>query len=154
MNYKVTRTDDYQADERSREEDLQHFKYTHKEKVDGKWRYYYRGEFDKLSPGKYEKTNGDPTSAYSEYGRYQHNNKGSVNNFISDGKGHTYLVNRDVVIKAKSDKLLSKNYTSLQNGVRYKYDIDGVIEQKAKKTVKSIQSSVNKGFNYLRKLFG
>ena len=35
MNYKVTRSENYQADERSKDEDLQHFKYVDKKKVNG-----------------------------------------------------------------------------------------------------------------------
>lgn len=135
MNYKITRDSSYQADERSKEEDIQHFKYVSKEKVNGKWRYYYWHKTGSHSAAMFEKTKGSPKS---EYGTYVHNSGGS----------------KYTVVKGKSDKLLSANFTLGNSRRRVTYDIDGLIEQAAKKTVKNIRKTVNKGMNFLRKLFG
>ena len=139
MNYKVTRSENYQADERSKDEDLQHFKYVDKKKVNGKWRYYYWHKTGKNTSAMYEKTDGNPNS---EYGTYVHKKPGPFNN------------GTDTVIKSKEDRLFSKKVTVKKGDNSLTYDMDGYIEQAAKKTIKSVQSSVNKGLNYLRKLFG
>lgn len=139
----------YYAVTRSGQDDeLQHFKYIHKEKVNGKWRYYYKGDFDKHDNTKevYEKTKGKPGT---KYGLYEHG-KGSDKRVVS-----VYKTNDFLSTSRKAD------YGS--NG-QYKYRGVGKIEQGydsakkkikkfGKKSIKSLNKQIDRGQKWLNGLF-
>lgn len=140
----------YYAVTRSGQDDeLKHFKYVHKEKVNGKWRYYYKGDFDKHDNIKevYEKTQGRPGS---KYGLYVHSSKSP---------------DKKVVKVYKTNNLLSKSRkVDLGSEGQYKYRGVGKIEQGydsakkkikkfGKKSVKSLNKQIDRGQKWLNGLF-
>lgn len=139
----------YYAVTRSGQDDeLKHFKYLYKEKKNGKWVYYYKGDFDKKDNVKegYAKVEGKPGS---KYGSYVHN---------SGGRKLTVNV-------MKGNRLLTKSRTfTFKNGDKVKVEKVGLAKQGydsakkkikkfGKKSVKSLNKQIDRGQKWLNGLF-
>ena len=139
----------YYAVTRSGQDDeLQHFKYIYKEKKNGKWVYYYKGDFDKKDNIKegYAKVEGKPNS---RYGTYVHG-RGSEKKTVNVMRGNKLLTN-------------SKTFT-MKNGEQVKVEKVGLAKQGydsakkkikkfGKKSVKSLNKQIDRGQKWLNGLF-
>lgn len=138
----------YYAVTSGQDDELKHFKYVHKEKKNGKWVYYYNGDFDKKDNVRevYEKVKGKPNS---KYGLYEH------------GRGP----DKRVVKVYKTNNLLSKSRkVDFGSDGQYKYRGVGKIEQGydsakkkikkiGRKSVKSLNKQIDRGQKWLNGLF-
>ena len=122
------------------EDELMHAKYIKKDKVNGKWRYYYDyndGDGWSNKVGVSAKKNADNSTTVSAF----------------NTKNTKYW--------DKHQKTSKKNYgpvtvSKAEDGVEYKVTLPSKqkIEKVTKKTVKQAKKQINKGKKYLSKLFG
>lgn len=122
----------YAVVRRDSSDELQHHKYVHKEKKNGKWVYYYKDDMhkDDMHSELYKKTKGKPGS---KYGTYEH--------------GGT-LGNPKYTIKVKKgNKLLTRTSTSTdpRTGNATKVRKIGKIEQGVDSVKKKAKKSAKKG---------
>lgn len=121
-------------------DELKHFKYVTKKRINGKWRYYYAttSKVGGAKAGIYEKTSG---SKINKYGTYE--GKDPVT-----GGTHTVTV-------AKSNKLLSNTSTiSTGRGDVYVTKNVGTLEQSYDKFAKKTEKNVKKAKRWLSDLSG
>lgn len=145
MKCKITRRESYQASVDPRSNDIQHFKYLKKKKVDGKWRYYYDVNhlkndlgFDEKEELKSAKRNlASAKDAYDEQYKYTQNNWKSV---MSD-REHLKAV-------AYNTKRITDNYD------KAKRRVDKAVKEYNNTPIGKLENFVNEGKQNLKKLFG
>lgn len=125
MNYKIKRVENYNAVDKETDDDIQHFKYLKKERVDGKWRYYY----------DYHNGDGWSDKIGFEVGK--------------NDKGNTEISAFNTKKKVKESEYGPKKHGALtvwkaEDGVEYKVEIP----------TKKIKKYVNSGKSFISRLFG
>lgn len=116
------------------EDELMHkqYKYMYKKKVNGKWRYYYKGPaLDGSGSSMYEK------DTPGQYGQYVHKGAG--------GKKH--IVNRSEGIKT-----LNRSHTLENDKEIIRYESVGTLEQSLNSLSKKTKKAIKKAKNWLGKL--
>lgn len=124
---------------------IKHWKYVSKEKVNGKWRYYYKHKEGSHGTAIYEKIEGDPNS---KYGTYVHNGPGG----------------EKVGVVGKGTKLFTKTWKSISNNKNITYKQIGKIEQGAdatktaiskisNNTINSVKNAISEGKSFLNNLW-
>lgn len=129
--------------------ELQHAKYIKKDRVNGKWRYYY----DYNDGTGYSNRGGKDTKQWS-------NKAGVEVQKTKDGTNVSLFNTKNTKYWDKHQKTSKKNYgpvtvNKAEDGISYNVTIPNKkkIESMTKKTVKQAKKQIKKGKKYLSKMF-